>query len=705
MNLHLIGMPNIGKYRELKFFTEKFWNNNNNENLINLLMISKKIRMENFFLQINNNMKFININDFSNYDFILDINCMINTFNNNNNIINIKKYFILARGDNNTKLLKMTKFFNTNYHYIIPECFNNLKLCNKKIFNEIFEIFKLGVIPKITLLGPITYLFLSLKKYNILKIINLLEIYIYIIKKLYNIGIKIFQLEEPILCTIINNNYKIIFDKFYKKIQKINLKLILITYFGKIKNFELINKMKKCIIHIDIENFNDIKLLNKHEISLGIMNNNLSKSNLFLLIKKINKKINYYSFNNNCKLIPYDLSLEKNFFLKKYLSFFYQKINEFIFIKKIKYKIINENDLIYLKNFEIFKEKITVKKNLTIIKKKNIIINKKILLSTSIGSFPQNIEIRITRKFFNKKIINEKEYKKIINENTYLCIIKQYLLKFNIITNGEFERTDMVEYFAEKINGMYISKNGWIQSYGTRYVKPPILGNIKDSKNITDDWLIFVKKISNKKIKVILSGPITIYKWSFCINEKYKIFICLKISEIINQEILFLQKKNFFLFQIDEPTIKECLPINKKNWNKTINKILFCFNNCTKFIKKNNEIHTHVCYSVFNDIVNLINKMNIDVITIESTREEMKNLITFNKINVNIGAGVYDIHSPIIPYKYNIKKNFYLFFSYIKINNCWINPDCGLKTRNWFEILKTINLINIIKKTIYCKYN
>ncbi|AFP83688.1 5-methyltetrahydropteroyltriglutamate-- homocysteine S-methyltransferase [Candidatus Carsonella ruddii CS isolate Thao2000] len=704
MNLHLIGSPNIGKYRELKFCTEKFWNNNNNENLLNLLMISKKIRFENIFLQINNNMKFINTNDFSNYDFILDINCMINTFYNNDNIINIKKYFILARGDNNIKLSKMTKFFNTNYHYIIPECFNNLKLCNKKIFNEIYEIYKIGIIPKITLIGPITYLFLSLKK-NIFKFKNLLEIYIYIIKKLHKIGIKVFQLEEAILCTKINNNYKIIFNKFYKKIQKINLKLILTTYFGKIKNFELINKMKKCIIHIDMENYNNINLLKNHEISLGIINNNLSKLNVFLLIKKISKKINYYSFNNNCKLIPYDLSLEKNFFLKKYLSFFFQKINEFILIKKIKNKNININDLIYLKNFELFKEKIKVNNNYQLIKKKNIIINKKILLSTSIGSFPQNIEVRITRKFLNKNIINIKEYKKIINENTYLCIIKQYLLKFDIITNGEFERTDMVEYFAEKINGMYISKNGWIQSYGTRYVKPPILGKIKNSINITDDWLIFVKKISNKKIKVILSGPITIYKWSFCINEIYKIFICLKISEIINKEILFLQKKNFYLFQIDEPTIKECLPINKINWKNTINKILFCFNNCTKFIKKNNEIHTHICYSVFNDIVNLINKMNIDVITIESTREEMENLNIFKKINVNIGAGIYDIHSPIVPYKYNIKKNFYLFFSYIKINNCWINPDCGLKTRNWFEIIKTINLINIIKKNIYKKYN
>lgn len=262
----------------------------------------------------------------------------------------------------------------------------------------------------------------------------------------------------------------------------------------------------------------------------------------------------------------------------------------------------------------------------------------------------------------------------------------------------------MVEYFAKNIQGINITKYGWIQSYGTRYVKPPIILNIIDGKTTTDKWFDFSKKITKKKIKIILTGPITILKWSFFKNEKIKFLFCFKLSEIINFEIIKLQKKGFNLFQIDEPTIKECLNIDKKYWKLEINNFLFCFNNCTKFLKKNNEIHSHVCYSIFNDIINFIKKMNIDILTIESTRENFENLNIFKKTKLNLGAGIYDVHSPIIPYKKHIKKNIFLFFNKINFLKILINPDCGLKTRNWYElniILPYICSVLKIIKNIY----
>ncbi|MBY0585323.1 hypothetical protein K5B08_00130, partial [Candidatus Carsonella ruddii] len=393
-----------------------------------------------------------------------------------------------------------------------------------------------------------------------------------------------------------------------------------------------------------------------------------------------------------------NLSIEK-FSNKKYLSFFFQKINELKLLKQLLNKNLNSYNLLYLINFEIYKKKIFINNNFKKTIKKNNKLNKKLFINNTIGSFPQNKEIKISRKQKNFFLINVLEYENILKENIYLCFLKQINLNYKILVHGEFERTDMVEYFANNIKGINVTKNGWIQSYGTRYVKPPIILNIQNSINITNNWFLFAKKITKKKIKIILSGPITILKWSFFKNEKIKFLFCYKLSEIISLEILRMQKIGFNLFQIDEPTIKECLSINKEKWKFEINNFLFCFNNCTKFIKKNNEIHSHVCYSFFNDIINFIEKMNIDVLSIESTREKLENLNIFKKTKLNLGAGIYDVHSPIIPYKKNIKKNIFLFTNKINSLKIWINPDCGLKTRNWYELNYTfLNINNILKK-------
>ncbi|MGP4128091.1 MAG: hypothetical protein ACTXNS_00125 [Candidatus Carsonella ruddii] len=686
--ISFINSPNIGKYRELKKYTEKYWKNENTENYKNLLMIIKKIKIEKILNQINNNFSNIILGDFSIYDSILDISCLINSVDSSM-LINKKKYFSFARGDGEILPQKMTKFFNTNYHYIIPNNLNNLKINSNLFINDILFLLKNGIKPAITIIGPISYLYLCINKKN--KFLKLFEIYLLIIKKITSLGITEFQFEEPILCLKLNNNWKKLFNLFYKKINfffcissvfKINLNNISI--------FDKINCVKNFIIK-------DLSLLKNNFIN--IINNNLNKTNLLYLSKYnfIDKKFTI----ENCKFIPYNLNIER-FKEKKYLSFYFQKINELKLIKKIFFKNINSYDLLYLINFQIYNDKIFIKNNFKKIIKKNNKLNVKLFTNNTIGSFPQNKEIKLSRKQKKFFLINKLEYENILKENIYLCFLKQIKLNYKVLVHGEFERTDMVEYFSENIKGIKQTLNGWIQSYGTRYVKPPIILNIENSNNITENWFEFSKLITKKNIKIVLTGPITILKWSF-FNNELKFFYCLKLSDIISLEILKLQKK-FNLFQIDEPTIKECLSINKKKWKTEINNFLFCFNNCTKFIKINNEIHTHVCYSLFNDIINFIKKMNIDVITIESTREKFENLKIFNLTNLNLGAGIYDVHSPIIISKNNIKKNLLKFSNFINPLKIWINPDCGLKTRNWYELnysLKNIKEILLEIKNIF----
>ncbi|MGK2916008.1 MAG: hypothetical protein ACSLEH_00120 [Candidatus Carsonella ruddii] len=688
MKTYIFDSPNIGKYRELKKYTEKYWKNNNIKNLKNLIMISKKIKFEKIFYQINNNFLYINYGDFSYYDKILNINCIINSFENKN-IINLIKYFSLVRGNEQLLPCKMTKYFNTNYHYILPNNFNNLFIANNFLFEDLKNILKIGINPNLLIVGAASYLYISNNNINNFK--KIFEIYILIFFKIKNIGINYFQIDEPILACKINSNWKNIFLFFYKIISK---------YFKIILNCSFkFNKDNDFIIKYNFSMLNFYLNIKKNNNYNCVINKNLSKINVFLIIKNIKDKIIFS--NNDLKYVPYNLKIE-NFKEKKFLSFFFQKINELKLIKNILSKKINSFDLLYLNNFILYNYKINIKYIFKV--KKNKInkinkINKKLIINNSIGSFPQNKEIKISRKIFSFFFINKKEYNNILKENIYLCILKQIKFNHNILVHGEFERTDMVEYFSENINGIYKTRNGWIKSYGTRYVKPPIILNIIGSNNITEKWFIFIKNITKKNIKIVLSGPITILKWSFYINEKIKFLLCYKLSEIISNEILILQNKQYKIFQIDEPTIKECLNINKKKWTNEINNFLFCFNNCVKNIKINNEIHSHVCYSNFNDIINFICKMNIDTLTIESSREKFKNLKIYNKKKLNLGAGIYDVHSAVIPVKFCFKNNILKFINKINFLKILINPDCGLKTRNWYELNNIFNYIkNILKK-------
>ncbi|WP_433927024.1 hypothetical protein ACJEC8_01170 [Candidatus Carsonella ruddii] len=684
---YIFDSPNIGKYRDLKKYTENFWKYNNINNLKKLLMISKKIKFEKILYQIINNFLYINIGDFSYYDKVLDISCMINSLNNLD-IINIKKYFHFARGGNEITPCKMTKFFNTNYHYIIPDNSNNLKLLNNFLFEDLKNTIKLGILPTPLILSIVSYLFLSKTKLNNFK--KNIEIYILILLKIKKNGIKEIHFEEPILCCKLNSNWKNIFILFYKIISKF-IKIIVTPSFNFNNDNFFIYNYNYYTLNLFLNN-------EKKDNHISVISNDLNKTNIFLILKNIkNKKI--ISTENNLKYIPYNLKIEK-FNNQKYLSFFFQKINELKLIQKLLKKKINSFDLLYLENFKIYKKKIFINNDFIKTKKKNNKINKLLFINNNIGSFPQNKEIKISRKNFNFYFINKQEYINILKENIFLCFLKQIKLNYNILVHGEFERTDMVEYFAKNISGINTTKYGWVQSYGTRYVKPPIILNIETGKNITDKWYIFLKKITKKNIKVIISGPITILKWSFFINKKIKFLFCFKLSEIIAYEILKLQNQGFNLFQIDEPTVKECLDINKKNWNLDINNFLFCFNNCTKFVKINNEIHSHFCYSLFNDIINFITKMNIDILTIESNREQFENLNIFKKTKLNLGAGIYDVHSPLIPCKIYFKKNIFLFIKKINFLKILINPDCGLKTRNWYELNIVFAYINNVLKNI-----
>ncbi|CAL4041872.1 5-methyltetrahydropteroyltriglutamate--homocysteine methyltransferase [Buchnera aphidicola (Tetraneura ulmi)] len=750
---HILGFPRIGLNRELKKGQESYWKKEISYS--DLKKVGFKLRNKNWLEQKKLGLDFITVGDFAWYDHVLTMSMILGNVPKRYKEENYKKkrkldlLFSIARGSiKNGKSIPasdMTKWFNTNYHYIVPEFFKNQKffLGWNQLFDEVEEALLLNSRVKVVLIGPITYLWLgktkdrNFNKLDLLK--SILTIYKEIFIRLKNLGVDWVQIDEPILAYELSETWKQSFSIAYEYLSGIN-NLLLTTYFGDIShNLDFIIKLPVEGLHVDlIYGQYDLNILNSlipksWVLSLGIINGrNIWKSNLLKWFDVLNSMIKSRDntwISSSCSLlhVPIDVTVEKKMELelKNCFSFAIQKCKEIcllskslntglnIEIKKWYDPILNRNiksrnkNISFYKKIKIFPEDLKRNSSYNIrynIQKLKLKIP--ILPTTTIGSFPQTKDIRKLRFDFKNKLISNEQYEKEICKNIKYIISEQEKLNLDILVHGEPERNDMVEYFGEKLEGFVFTENGWVQSYGSRCVKPPIIVNdIKRKESITVKWTVFAQSLTKKIVKGMLTGPVTILLWSFFREDLSKEEICNQIALALREEVLDLESSGIKIIQIDEPALREGLPLRKTDWKNYLSWSINSFRLVSSSVKDQTQIHTHMCYCEFNEIMPSIVNLDADVITIETARSDMELLDFFKKFKYpnSIGPGVYDIHSPNIPTIDSIEKLLRKALKTIPVHQLWVNPDCGLKTRSWKET--RISLKNMVEAVERVRYN
>ena len=748
-----LGYPRIGSNRELKWLLESFWKKEINEDY--LFKKISEIKKSNWIKQKKSGINYIPSNDFSLYDHVLDMCLTLNVIPDRFNKLKKKNildlYFAMARGYQNGKIdlkaMEMTKWFDTNYHYIVPEFKpnQNFKLSFYKIIDEFLEAKNFGIKTRPVILGPLSFLHLgksASKKFNKFNLLSkLVPVYKQILKLLKDFGAEWVQIDEPILSLDLDGSLKKKFISTYKSLSKNSPKIILTSYFSSIlPNYNLLKKLNVDGLHIDLVNtLNkdlDKILLNfpKNKLfSAGIINgrniwkNDLSRS--IEILRKIKRRIkdDKIIISSSCSLLHSPVSLDNerdlNANVKDWLAFADQKLIEIVFLQKYfnsnfliksNYLISNSISLKKRKNSKLINDQ-KVKKRIKSINSKMLSRNNKYFLrkmlqeelnlplfpTTTIGSFPQTKEVRKLRLKYKKKEITKKTYENFLKRETKKAIKFQEKIDIDVIVHGEFERNDMVEYFGEKLKGFIFTKFGWVQSYGSRCVKPPIIfGDISRSKSMTVFWSKFAQSLTKKIVKGMLTGPVTILQWSFVRDDQPREITCKQIALALLDEVLDLEKNGLQIIQIDEPALREGLPLRKREWNNYLNWAIDSFKIASSSVKDETQIHTHMCYCEFDDILDSIEKLDADVISIETSRSNMELLDSFKayKYPNSIGPGVYDIHSPRVPTAKEMKILLEKAKKYLDVDKIWVNPDCGLKTRGWPEVKKSLKSMTSVAK-------
>lgn len=754
MQTHNLGYPRIGSNRELKIACEKYWSGK--IPLKDLIQTGRDIRRKNWELQKQAGIDLIPSNDFSFYDQVLDMSLAVGAIPKRYNKIlldpsktELDLYFAMARGYQKDGLditaMEMTKWFDTNYHYIVPEFYKNQKfqLAPTKIINEFLEARQAGILTKPVLLGPVSYLLLGKEKekgFNRIDLIeNLLPVYIDLLKKLRAHGATWVQFDEPHLVLDLDRKEKEAFKYVYKKIKTEipALKTSVATYFeGLQENLTLAASLPVCMLHIDLVNYLEQldevldTLPEKTSLSLGIVDgrniwkNDFSQS--LELIKKVTNRLGNerIMLAPSCSLlhVPCDLELETDEgnlppVIKQWMAFAKQKIEEVVSLKAL---AMNEPGEQAVKKLTENQTAIACRKTSLLIQNEQVKHRVKGITeadsrrhspypirkrkqqeqlklpqfpTTTIGSFPQTKEVRSWRFKFRKGEINKTQYQDFLKTETEKAIRWQEKIGLDVLVHGEFERNDMVEYFGEQLEGFVFSKKGWVQSYGSRCVKPPIIyGDIYRPGAMTVHWTKFAQSLTENLIKGMLTGPVTILQWSFVRDDQPRFQTCNQIALAIHDEVTDLEKAGIQILQIDEPALREGLPLRKANWKSYLEWAVNAFKISTSGVKDETQIHTHMCYSEFNDILQDIANMDADVITIECSRSQMELLDAFAafKYPNEIGPGVYDIHSPRVPSKTEMIALLEKAKKVIPAERLWVNPDCGLKTRRWEETEKAL---------------
>ncbi|MBI4433003.1 MAG: 5-methyltetrahydropteroyltriglutamate--homocysteine S-methyltransferase [Candidatus Omnitrophica bacterium] len=722
------GYPRIGESRELKKATESYWKREISKDA--LIQAGRELRKKNWLTQKEAGIDIIPSNDFSFYDQMLDMTALLGAGDD------LDAYFAMARGTQTVPAMEMTKWFDTNYHYIVPEFSKGQKfsLSSSKPFDEFNEAKSLGIKTRPVLIGPITYLLLGKSKdakFSSLRLLgNILPVYAAALKKLASLGAESVQIDEPALVLDLDDSAKSAFKKAYAFFAKEapGVSLMLTTYFGPLKdNLKIAAGLPVEGIHLDLvrapeELAQALRIIPKNKVlSLGIVDGrNIWKTDLKKALGLLKPAIQKRGAENcliapSCSLVhsPMDLDLETGLDaeLKNWLSFAKQKLHE---IKTLRTALVkgekaaapalaeNAKAMQSRKSSPRIHRK-SVAARLKAVKPKDASrksafkvrqalqsqrLNLPLFPTTTIGSFPQTADVRQARASFKKGGLTQEAYDFFLKQKTKEAIDRQNALGLDVLVHGEFERNDMVEYFGEQLRGFVFTKNGWVQSYGSRYVKPPVIyGDVERPTPMTTRWTAYAQSLTDKPVKGMLTGPITILQWSFVRNDQPRSRTAKQIALAIRDEVSDLEKQGTAVIQIDEPAIREGLPLRRKDWAAYLKWAVESFKLSSCGVADQTQIHTHMCYSEFNDIIKSIAALDADVISIETSRSQMELLDVFVKFRYpnEIGPGVYDIHSPRVPTLEEIKNLLKKAASVLPARNIWVNPDCGLKTRGWEE--------------------
>ncbi len=744
LKTNVLGYPRVGANRELKKVEEAYWAGKSTKE--ELLKTAAELRKGNWLLQKEAGIDLIPSNDFSFYDQTLDLSLCVGAIPERYNALKSDRldlYFAMAHGFQKNGIdvtaMEMTKWFDTNYHYIVPEFTKDQKftLVYNKAAEEFKEALDLGIKTKPVLIGPITYLLLGKEKekgFNRVDLIDrLLPVYLEILRQLESLGAEYVQIDEPILSTDISEEIKNLYRRVYAEITKaIKLKIILATYFDSLAdNTDLATDLNVDVLHIDLvrapQQWKDVvaRLKGNTVLSLGVVDGRNIWKNDFAqsleIIENVRKQLgeNRVIISTSCSLLhsPFDLDNEKNekslpAEVKRWMAFARQKVNEVVTLADLadifpseKAKSALKNNIADIENrrSSVLTNNEDVKKRIagitpafsqrkspfaTRIKEQRRVLNLPLFPTTTIGSFPQTVEVRSWRSKFKKGEITRAEYDRLLKGEIEKTIRKQEEIGLDVLVHGEAERNDMVEYFGEQLSGFAFTQNGWVQSYGSRCVKPPVIyGDVYRPNAMTIDWITYAQSLTDKPVKGMLTGPVTILQWSFVRNDQPRAVTMKQIALAIRDEVVDLEKAGIKVIQIDEPAVREGLPLRKSDRKAYLDNAVESFRISASGVKDETQIHTHMCYCEFNDIIEHIALMDADVITIECARSQMELLESFVKFKYpnEIGPGVYDIHSPRVPSVEEMVALMRKAAQVIAPSQLWVNPDCGLKTRGWAE--------------------
>ncbi|SHN86349.1 5-methyltetrahydropteroyltriglutamate--homocysteine S-methyltransferase [Bradyrhizobium erythrophlei] len=757
-----LGTPRIGPRRELKFALESYWAGKSTE--AQLLEAAAGLRAANWARQKSLGVTVIPSNDFSLYDHVLDTSAMVGAIPDiygwKGGPVALTTYFAMSRGAQNqdhgadcghahhghgAAAQEMTKWFDTNYHYMVPEFHDGqtFTLSSRKPIEEYEEAKSLGYQTRPVLVGPVTFLKLGKSAnagFDPLSLLDrLLPVYIEVLRELASRGAEWVQLDEPCLVLDLDETARSALRRAYGRfaLEMPGIKIMLASYFGAIgDNLETALALPVAGLHVDLvrapEQLDQIASRVRKDLvlSLGVVDGrNVWRSNLPALLERLEPAVarlgkDRVQLAPSCSMlhVPIDLDLEIDLDseVKGWLAFSVQKMKELATLgqalggdragasevlaaseqaaasRKASPKIHHANVARQMSAInESMRRRRSGFAHRARVQRERFALPK--FPTTTIGSFPQTADVRAARAAHTRGTLSDAQYRTFLKGETARAVRWQEEIGLDVLVHGEFERNDMVQYFGEQLSGFAFTRHGWVQSYGSRYVRPPILfGDVSRPKPMTVEWWRYAQSLTKKPMKAMLTGPVTILNWSFVRDDIPRSEACRQIALAIRDEVMDLESAGATMIQIDEAALREGLPLRKSEWKAYLDWAVDSFRVSSSGVADETQIHTHMCYSEFNDIIDAIATMDADVISIETSRSKMELLEAFKnyKYPNEIGPGIYDIHSPRVPETAEMKNLISLARKQLSDSQLWINPDCGLKTRRWEEVRPA--LVNMV---------
>lgn len=738
-----LGFSRIGARRELKRALESFWSGKSDSD--SLQMTAKELRMRHWMLQRAHGIASIPSNDFSLYDQVLDAIVMVGAVPERYDALRndpLGSYFAMARGSQTGSIdvpaMEMTKWFDTNYHYIVPEFSQETRfaLRSTKAIDEYLEAKASGIDTRPVLLGPVSLLMLGkMQGASPLTLVDhVLPVYEEMLARLSQAGARWVQLDEPMLVTDLGDAGKA-FTRAYSVLRKSapKLELLLATYFGSLgDNLALAASLPVDGMHVDLvrgaSQLESILEAWPHErvLSLGVVDGrnvwrtDLDRAHRLVARAAESRGTDRLWVGPSCSLlhVPVDLTHEHTLDaeLRGWLAFGTEKLAEINALAKrdaqsgpdASSKLFEESRLavaarrdssrvhdatVATRLSQVTTAMRTRESNYAARVEAQRSLDLPLFPTTTIGSFPQTPEVRAARASYKSGASSAEEYDRFLREETERTIRVQEAIGLDVLVHGEFERNDMVEYFGERLSGFALTENGWVQSYGSRCVKPPIIfGDVSRPEPMTVAWSSYAQSLTTSRVKGMLTGPVTILQWSFVRDDQPRSVTCEQIALAILDEVKDLEAAGIRIIQIDEPAIREGLPLRRAEWKDYLDWAIGAFRLASSSVRDETQIHTHMCYSEFNDIIDAVAAMDADVVSMETSRSRMELLDSFAAFSYpnGIGPGVYDIHSPRVPHEQEMTELLRRAAAVINPAQLWVNPDCGLKTRRWAEVTPSL---------------